>query len=111
MGKSLKAENAARASTRKRMVSIQHNIVRKTASVKRNISIRYQKHEINKSLEYRHKQGYWRAGPPKTEKSYRTIPLTNRAYQILKSCYEERDLRKESDTAQSVAAAVGTCQH
>lgn len=30
---------------------------------------------VNKTLEYRHKQGYWRAGPQKTVTSYRTIPL------------------------------------
>jgi len=53
---------------------------------------------VNKTLEYRHKQGYWRAGPPKTVTSYRTIPLTNRAYQILKECYNERSSRKESET-------------
>lgn len=52
---------------------------------------------ISKSLEYRHKTRIWRAGPPKTMKSYRTIPLTETAYQILKSCYDERDSRKESD--------------
>lgn len=57
---------------------------------------------INKSLEYRHQRGYWRAGPPKTEKSYRTIPLTNRAYDILKECYVERETRKESDTLSQV---------
>lgn len=57
---------------------------------------------INKSLEYRHKQGYWRAGPPKTEKSYRTIPLTARAYNILKECYDERETRKESDTLSQI---------
>lgn len=57
---------------------------------------------VNKSLEFRHKRGYWRAGPPKTEKSYRTIPLTNRAYDILKSCYDKRDTRKESDTLSQV---------
>lgn len=51
---------------------------------------------VNKTLEYRHSQGYWRAGPPKTEKSYRTIPLTDRAYNILRSCYDEKDARKEA---------------
>ena len=49
---------------------------------------------VSKSLEYSHSQGYWRAGPPKTKKSYRTIPLTEKAYSILKSCYDERDSRK-----------------
>jgi integrase len=51
---------------------------------------------INKTLEYRHSEHAWRAGPPKTQSSYRTIPLTNRAYEILQSCYEERFTRKES---------------
>ncbi len=53
---------------------------------------------VNKTLEYRHKQGYWRAGPPKTVQSYRTIPLTDRAYEILKTIYESKDSRKQSDT-------------
>lgn len=57
---------------------------------------------INKSLEYRHRDGYWRAGPPKTKKSYRTIPLTNRAYDILRSCYDERTTRKESELLNQV---------
>ena len=29
-------------------------------------------------------------------KSYRTIPLTDKAYEILKSCYDERKTRKQS---------------
>ena len=57
---------------------------------------------VNKSLEYRHGEGYWRAGPPKTSKSYRTIPLTDKAYEILKSCYNERTTRKESDALSQV---------
>ena len=57
---------------------------------------------VNKSLEYRHKEGYWRAGPPKTKKSYRTIPLTEKAYQILKSCYDERNTRKEAPSLSEV---------
>ncbi len=57
---------------------------------------------VNKTLEFRHKQKYWRAGPPKTVTSYRTIPLTDRAYQILKECYAERDNRKESETLSQV---------
>jgi len=51
---------------------------------------------VNKTLEFRHKQKYWRAGPPKTMSSYRTIPLTNRAYDILKAVYATRDFRKRS---------------
>lgn len=51
---------------------------------------------VNKTLEYRHKQGQWRAGPPKTPQSYRTIPLTNQAYEILKKIASKVDERKES---------------
>lgn len=51
---------------------------------------------VNKTLEYRHKQGCWRAGPPKTTQSYRTIPLTNRAYEILEQVASTRYSRKEA---------------
>ena len=51
---------------------------------------------VNKTLEYRHKQAFWRAGPPKTQQSYRTIPLTNRAYEILQGVELSRAYRKES---------------
>lgn len=51
---------------------------------------------VNKTLEYRHKQGYWRAGPPKSQSSYRTIPLTHKAYNILRALYDNRETRKES---------------
>ncbi len=52
---------------------------------------------VKRTLEYRHCDGFWRAGPPKTKTSYRTIPLTDRAYDILKSCYIERNFRYESN--------------
>ena len=51
---------------------------------------------VNKTLEYRHKRSAWRAGPPKTRTSYRTIPLSDRAYEILRSAYDERKTRKEA---------------
>ena len=51
---------------------------------------------VNKTLEYRHNQKFWRAGPPKTQQSYRTIPLTNRAYEILREVQAQADGRKES---------------
>ena len=51
---------------------------------------------VNKTLEYRHKQTHWRAGPPKTPQSYRTIPLTNRAFNILKEIWDNRKNRKSS---------------
>ena len=53
---------------------------------------------VNKTLEYRHKQGYWRAGPPKTQQSYRTIPLTSKAYAILEMVAARVGERKESET-------------
>ncbi len=52
---------------------------------------------VNKTLEYRHDRGYWRAGPPKTQQSYRTIPLTNRASEILKTIHSGIGERKESE--------------
>ena len=53
---------------------------------------------VNKTLEYRHGQGCWRAGPPKTPQSYRTIPLTDKAYKILKDIYKTAKTRKTSET-------------
>ena len=46
---------------------------------------------VNKTLEYRHKQHFWCAGPPKTQQSYRTIPLTDRAYEILKEINDNKN--------------------
>lgn len=53
---------------------------------------------VNKTLEFRHGEQYWRAGPPKTQHSYRTMPLTDRAYEILKGIWDNRPERKESPT-------------
>lgn len=52
---------------------------------------------INKTLEFRHNQNFWRAGPPKSLKSYRTIPLTSTAYNILLEIKEKRNHQKLSD--------------
>ena len=51
---------------------------------------------VNKTLEFRHADKFWRAGPPKTQQSYRTIPLTDKAYEILKGIWDNREGRKES---------------
>ena len=56
---------------------------------------------VNKTLEFRHKQKVWRAGPPKTQHSYRTIPLTSHAYDILKQLYSQVLERKESELLNS----------
>ena len=53
---------------------------------------------VNKTLEFRHGEKYWRAGPPKTQHSYRTIPMTDRAYEILKGIWDSRPEQKESPT-------------
>ena len=57
---------------------------------------------VNKTLEFRHNQHTWRAGPPKTQTSYRTIPLTNRAYSILQELYSVREARKMSEELSQV---------
>ena len=51
---------------------------------------------VTKTMEFRHKQKKWRAGPPKSQSSYRTIRLTERAYNILRTLYDTRQFRKES---------------
>lgn len=56
---------------------------------------------VNKTLEFRHKQKMWRAGPPKTQQSYRTIPLTSYADDILKQLYSQVSERKESELLNS----------
>ena len=57
---------------------------------------------VNKTLEFRHKQQYWRAGPPKTATSYRTIPLTNKAYNILQELFEMKDKQKKSKELEKI---------
>lgn len=46
---------------------------------------------INKTLEFEYKTQSWRAGPPKTPQSYRTIPLTDKAYDILQEVWNSRN--------------------
>ena len=61
---------------------------------------------VNKAMEFRHKQHEWRAGPPKTKKSYRTIPLTDTAYQILRDLYLGREYRKEASELDKVLTYI-----
>ena len=61
---------------------------------------------VNKTIEFRHKQHEWRAGPPKTKKSYRTIPLTDTAYQILRDLYLGREYRKEATELDKVLTYI-----
>ena len=57
---------------------------------------------VNKTLEFRHKQKEWRAGPPKTPHSYRTIPLTDRAVVLLREVEAMKETRKESPVLDTV---------
>lgn len=61
---------------------------------------------VNKTLEFRHSEQTWRAGPPKTESSYRTIPLTDKAYNILKSIYDQRKTSKRSKELSQVLTYI-----
>ncbi len=47
---------------------------------------------INHSMEYRHSTKEWREGPPKSKSGYRTIPLTEEAYDILK---RQKEIHKD----------------
>ena len=58
--------------------------------------------DVDRTLEYRYEKGCWRAGPPKSISGYRTIPLTNRAYDILKRLYDNAPNRKESPLLSTV---------
>lgn len=57
---------------------------------------------IDKTLEYRHKTGEWRAGSPKTKAGYRTIPITEKTYSILKRLYDNRHTRYEAEELNQV---------
>ena len=57
-------------------------------------------------MEFRHKQQEWRAGPPKTKHSYRTLPLTNRAYEILRAARDKWETGKKSDTLSKVLTYI-----
>ncbi|MCR4830721.1 MAG: site-specific integrase [Pseudobutyrivibrio sp.] len=51
---------------------------------------------VNKQIEYRYEHGEWRAMPPKSMAGYRTIPMTTEVYEILRTLYQKRDVRKWS---------------
>ena len=51
---------------------------------------------VRRNLEYRYKFGQWRAGTTKSKASYRTIPLTNRAMEILEIVHSTVKTRKQS---------------
>lgn len=61
---------------------------------------------VNKTLEFRHKRTERRAGPPNTVTSYRTIPLTIRAYNILLAVHASKEFRKQSPLLNQTLAYV-----
>lgn len=64
---------------------------------------------VNRTLEFRYKQTEWRAGPPKTVTSYRTIPLTKRAYDILLAVHASKEFRKQSPRLNQTLAYTDRC--
>lgn len=58
---------------------------------------------VNKTLKYRYKTKLWEAGPPKSMSSYRTIPLTDRAYEILSILkVRAKDIRRSPELNQTL---------
>ena len=49
---------------------------------------------ISKSLNYSYTENCWIAHKPKSRYSYRTLPLTQKAYDILKAVEKKKDTRK-----------------
>lgn len=49
---------------------------------------------INRTMEYRYSVGKYEIGEPKSESSYRKIPMTQIAYDILKSLENDKKTRK-----------------
>jgi integrase len=52
---------------------------------------------IQRTMEFRYAYGEWLVGPPKSKSGYRTIPMTQKAYDILQYKYAERNIRKVRD--------------
>lgn len=52
---------------------------------------------VDKMLEYRYSERGWHAGPPKSKQSYRTIPLTGKAYEVLERRYNASRGRYEAE--------------
>ena len=61
---------------------------------------------INKQVEYRHSGSSWRASSPKTISGFRTVPLTDEAYKILKEIEAERKTRKISPECDRVLTYI-----
>ena len=61
---------------------------------------------VEKQLEFRHRNHYWRACSPKTVSGYRTVPMTQEAYDILKEVEATKDTRKKSPELDQVLTYV-----
>lgn len=49
---------------------------------------------ICRMLDFRYQKNLWRAGSPKVQHSYRSIPLTAQAYDLFRFLYETKEFRK-----------------
>ena len=49
---------------------------------------------IEKTLEFRYSTQKWSWGPPKTKQGFRTLKMTNKAYEILKEMWDNRSENK-----------------
>ena len=47
-------------------------------------------------MEYRYSLKEWSWGPPKTKFGFRTIKLTNKAYEILKDMWDSRTVNPKT---------------
>lgn len=61
-----------------------------------NVDFSNRKIIVNKQMEFRYGQDYWRGAPPKSLSGYRTIPMTSQAYELLYALYRNRGARKPS---------------
>lgn len=72
--------------------------------------IDFEKRELYvvKQMEFRHKQHSWRASSPKTVSGFRTVPLTDEAYDILAGILATKDSRKCSPELDQVLTYTDT---
>lgn len=49
---------------------------------------------VEKQIEFRYKQEKWRAAPPKSLTSFRTVPMTSQVYDIFGKLYLKKDDRR-----------------
>ena len=66
---------------------------------------------IEKQMEYRYGNQYWRACSPKTISGFRTVPLSKEALDILMEIYKTKDIRKMAPELDCVLTYMDTKSH